>query len=91
MDEGICEELYGVWRDMYRQSGDRAGAHLRWLGTDPDRLDEVADYVERRPVEKVPGLTKKEAAYNQRMDASMLRDCADDIREERGEVEHPWK
>jgi hypothetical protein len=91
LDDGICEELYGVWRVMYRNSGDRAGAHLRWLGADPERLEEVAAYVEDRPVDTVPGLDKKTAAYCQRADVEMLRHFADEIREERGEVvEDPW-
>lgn len=90
LDEVIYEELYELWRDMYRQSEDRAGAHLRWLGVDPDRLEELAAYVDRRPVEKIPGLRVEEAAYCQRVDADMLREVAAEIREEQEEMEDPW-
>lgn len=83
LNDAICEELYGVWRVMYRNSGDRAGAHLRWLYADPDRLEQVAAYVERRPVDTVPGLDEATAAYCQRMDVEMLRHFAAEIAEER--------
>lgn len=90
LDEVIYEELYELWRDMYRQSEDRAGAHLRWLGVDPDRLEELAAYVDRRPPENIPGLDKKTEAYCQRMDAVILRGFAAEIREEQEEMEDPW-
>lgn len=90
LEESIYEELYGVWRVMYGESGDRAAAQLRWLGADPDRLEELAAHVDRRPVEEVPGLRLEEAAYCQRVDAAMLRDAASDIREEREEMEDQW-
>lgn len=91
LDEVIYEELYGLWRGMYRQSEDRAGAHLRWLGVDPDRLEELAAYVDRRPVENIPGLPVETAEFCQGMDAAMLRDVAAEIRDKQDEVEDPWQ
>ena len=85
LDETQCKELYETWRLLYQTYGDRAGAHLVWLGVNPDRLDEVARYVRGlRGGEVREGFTASEMAYVRRMDAEMLEGFAQESREENG-------
>lgn len=85
LTEQQCKELYETWRLLYGTYGDRAGAHLVWLGVDPDRLEEVARYVRGlRSGPVAEGLTASEAVYCRRVDAEMLEGFAKECREENG-------